>query len=250
MKNYFNKILIVFVLLFFYPSKSFSQKDRDYISDYSNKLIVNVNTNFNEIKDYCRKIRSPEGRFYSDNVTDYCVKINLDKLNQLKLEKDKIEKERLDKIQKERDDKIKKIESEERTIKWLFYVGIFFLTLTLIFYGKHIKQKKIKREFEEEETRIDDLFKKNQGLGLVTAYEFYNRHGLESKFLEKYGNFHSKIIKLCEKILEENNKENINLYNKALEKIKELNNFMEQADKKAESFTKKYPYLKSLLKRV
>ena len=58
------------------------------------------------------------------------------------------------------------------------------------------------------------------------------------------------IIKFCDKIIEENNKENINLYKKVLENIKELNDFMEQADKKAESFVKKYPYLKSLLKRV
>ena len=37
---------------------------------------------------------------------------------------------------------------------------------------------------------------------------------------------------------------------KDIEKIKELNDFMAQADKKAESFAKKYPYLKSLLTRV
>ena len=247
------KILIIFVLLFFYPSQSFPQKTFDvnkYVSDYSNKLTVNINTNFNEIKNYCKKLRSPEGRFYSDNITDYCAQINLEKVKQLKFEVDKVEKERVDKIEKERADKLKKIEDKETTNKILFFVITIILTLALIFYGRHIKQKKIKREFKEEEEKINDLFKINQGLALISAFEFYSKHKLENKFLEKYGDLHSKIIKFCDKIIEENNKENINLYKKVLGRIKELNDFMEQADKKAESFVKKYPYLKSLLKRV
>jgi hypothetical protein len=124
------------------------------------------------------------------------------------------------------------------------------LVLALTFYVRHIKQKKIKIAFIDEEKKIDDLFKTNQGLGLVHAFEFYSKHKLEYKFLEKYGDLHLKIIKFCEKKIEEDNKENINLYKKVLEKIKELNDFMEQADKKAETYANKYPYLKSLLKRV
>lgn len=122
MKNCLNKTLIIFIFLFFYPSQSFPQKTFDvnkYVSDYSNKLTVNVNTNFNEIKNYCRKLRSPEGRFYSDNITDYCAQINLEKVKQLKFEVDKVEKERVDKIEKERADKLKKIEDKETTNKIL-----------------------------------------------------------------------------------------------------------------------------------
>jgi len=251
MNNYLSKILIIFI--FFYTSQSYPQKTYDvnkYVSDYSNKFTVNVKTNFGEIKDYCRKLRSPEGRFYPDTFTDYCVKINFDKVQQLKFEEEKLEKDRLNKIEKDRADKIKKIEDEENRNKLLSYVVIIILVLALTFYVRHIKQKKIKIAFIDEEKKIDDLFKTNQGLGLVHAFEFYSKHKLEYKFLEKYGDLHLKIIKFCEKKIEEDNKENINLYKKVLEKIKELNDFMEQADKKAETYANKYPYLKSLLKRV
>jgi hypothetical protein len=150
----------------------------------------------------------------------------------------------------------KKIE-EQKTQEDIYFILKSVLTLIAVvligialFKIKKKNEEKARQQFLDEEKRIDDLFKINQGSALISAIEFYSKHKLEYKFLEKYGDLHPKITKFCEKIIEENNKENINLYKKVLENIKELNDFMEQADKKAESFVKKYPYLKSLLKRV
>jgi len=181
----------------------------------------------------------------------------LSKIQQERLEKERLEKERLEKIQLEKEllekERIRKAEEKENWYFILKSIVIFIITISIvafIFIIKKQNEERIRIEFINEEKKIDDLFKKHEGLGLISAYEFYEKHRLEDKFLKKYGNLHLKITKFCEKVIEENNKENINLYKKVLEKIKELNNFMEQADKKAEIFLKKYPYLKSLLKRV
>jgi len=181
----------------------------------------------------------------------------LSKIQQERSEKERLDKERLEKIKIEKDllekERIRKAEQKENWYFFLKFIGIFIIIIFIVAFVLRIKKQKEERtriQFANEEERIEDLFKKDEGLGLINAYEFYENHRLEDKFLEKYGNLHLRIIKFCEKAIEKKNKENINLYKKVLEKIKELNDFMEQADKKAEIFVKKYPYLKSLLKRV